>query len=43
MTTRVRLTNENYAALPDAGRRYELHEGKLILKPREIWPGRLTL
>jgi Uma2 family endonuclease len=29
MTTRVRLTYEDYAALPDDGRRYELHEGEL--------------
>jgi Uma2 family endonuclease len=28
MTTRVRLTYEDYAALPDDGRRYELHEGE---------------
>jgi hypothetical protein len=28
MTTRVRLTYEDYAVLPDDGRRYELHEGR---------------
>jgi Uma2 family endonuclease len=33
MTTRVRLTYEDYAALPDAGRRYELHEGELSVTP----------
>jgi Uma2 family endonuclease len=33
MTTRVRLTYEDYAALPDDGRRYELHEGELSATP----------
>jgi Uma2 family endonuclease len=33
MTTRVRLTYEDYAALPDDGRRYELHEGELSVTP----------
>jgi Uma2 family endonuclease len=33
MTTRVRLTYEDYAALPDDGRRYELHEGELCVTP----------
>jgi Uma2 family endonuclease len=31
--TRVRLTYEDYAALPDDGRRYELHEGELSVSP----------
>jgi Uma2 family endonuclease len=33
MNTRVRLTYEDYAALPDDGRRYELHEGELSVTP----------
>jgi Uma2 family endonuclease len=33
MPTRVRLTYEDYAALPDDGRRYELHEGELSVTP----------
>ena len=33
MTIRVRLTYEDYAALPDDGRRYELHEGELSVTP----------
>jgi Uma2 family endonuclease len=33
MTTRVRLTYDDYAALPDDGRRYELHEGELSVTP----------
>jgi len=33
MTTRVRLNYEDYAALPDDGRRYELHEGELSVTP----------
>ena len=33
MTTRVRLTYEDYAVLPDDGRRYELHEGELSVTP----------
>jgi Uma2 family endonuclease len=33
MTTRVRLTYEDYAALPDDGRRYELHQGELSVTP----------
>jgi Uma2 family endonuclease len=33
MTTRVRLTYEDDAALPDDGRRYELHEGELSGTP----------
>jgi Uma2 family endonuclease len=33
MTTRVRLTYEDYAELPDDGRRYELHEGELSVTP----------
>jgi Uma2 family endonuclease len=33
MTTRVRLTYEDFAALPDDGRRYELHEGELSVTP----------
>jgi Uma2 family endonuclease len=35
--TRVTLTYEDYAALPDDGRRYELHEGELSVTPA---PGR---
>ncbi len=42
MTTLVRLTCEGYAGFPAAAHRYELHEGQLILDPREIWPRRLT-
>jgi Uma2 family endonuclease len=33
MSTRVRLTYEDYAALPDDGRRYELYEGELSVTP----------
>jgi len=33
MMTRVRLTYEDYAVLPDDGRRYELHEGELSVTP----------
>ena len=33
MTTRVRLTYQDYVALPDDGRRYELHEGELSVTP----------
>jgi Uma2 family endonuclease len=33
MTTRVRLTYEDYAALPDDGCRHELHEGELSVTP----------
>jgi Uma2 family endonuclease len=33
MTTRLRLTYEDYAALPDDGRRYELYEGELSVTP----------
>ena len=33
MMTRMRLTYEDYAALPDDGRRYELHEGELSVTP----------
>jgi Uma2 family endonuclease len=33
MTTRVRLNYEDYAELPDDGRRYELHEGELSVTP----------
>jgi Uma2 family endonuclease len=31
--TRVKLTYADYAALPDDGRRYELHEGELSVTP----------
>src|SRR5262245_17464915 len=31
--TRVILTYADYAALPDDGRRYELHEGELSVTP----------
>src|SRR5690349_12152092 len=31
--TRVVLTYADYAALPDDGRRYELHEGELVVTP----------
>jgi hypothetical protein len=40
MTTRVRLTYEDYAALPDDGRRYELHEGELSVTPGRGQPPR---
>jgi Uma2 family endonuclease len=30
---RVRLTYEDYAALPDDGRRYEIHDGELSVTP----------
>jgi Uma2 family endonuclease len=33
MTSRVTLTYEDYAALPDDGKRYELHEGELSVTP----------
>jgi Uma2 family endonuclease len=33
MTTRVILTYEDYAVLPDDGRRYELHGGELSVTP----------
>jgi Uma2 family endonuclease len=33
MSARVRLTYDDYAALPDDGRRYELYEGELIVTP----------
>ena len=36
--TRIILTYEDYAALPDDGKRYELHEGELSLDPAAIWP-----
>jgi Uma2 family endonuclease len=29
MTSRIVLTYEDYAALPNDGKRYELHEGEL--------------
>ena len=35
--TRIVLTYEDYAALPDDGKRYELHEGELSVTPA---PGR---
>ena len=31
--TRIVLTYEDYAALPDDGKRYELHEGELSVTP----------
>ena len=31
MSARVILTYDDYAALPDDGRRYELYEGELII------------
>src|SRR5260370_22785713 len=31
--TRITLTYEDYAALPDDGKRYELHEGELSVPP----------
>jgi len=34
MTTRVVLTYRDYAALPNDGRRYEIHEGELSLTVR---------
>ena len=33
MTSRIVLTYEDYAALPDDGKRYELHEGELSVTP----------
>jgi len=33
MSARVILTYDDYAALPDDGRRYELYEGELIMMP----------
>jgi len=33
MPTRALLTYSDYAALPDDGRRYELHQGKLSVTP----------
>ena len=33
MSTRVGLTYSDYAALPDDGRRYELHQGELSVTP----------
>jgi Uma2 family endonuclease len=33
MSARVILTYDDYAALPDDGRRYELYEGELVLTP----------
>lgn len=33
MSARVILTYDDYAALPDDGRRYELYEGELIMTP----------
>jgi Uma2 family endonuclease len=33
MSARTILTYDDYAALPDDGRRYELHEGELIVTP----------
>src|SRR5206468_3524574 len=35
--TRIVLTYDDYAALPDDGKRYELHEGELSVTPS---PGR---
>jgi Uma2 family endonuclease len=35
--TRIVLTYEDYVALPDDGKRYELHEGELVVTPS---PGR---
>ena len=33
MSSRIILTYEDYAALPDDGKRYELHEGELSVTP----------
>jgi len=33
MSARVILTYDDYAALPENGRRYELYEGELVLNP----------
>jgi Uma2 family endonuclease len=33
MSTRALLTYADYAAIPDDGRRYELHEGVLVMTP----------
>src|SRR5205823_13396202 len=33
MTTRITWTYEDYAALPDDGKRYEVHAGALVMLP----------
>jgi hypothetical protein len=33
MSARVILTYEDYAALPDDGRRYALYEGEIVMTP----------
>ena len=33
MTARVALTYRDYAALPDDGKRYEVHDGELSVTP----------
>lgn len=33
MTARIALTYRDYAALPDTGRRYEIHDGELSVTP----------
>lgn len=33
MSARVTLTYDDYAALPEDGNRYELHEGELVMTP----------
>lgn len=33
MTARIALTYRDYEALPDDGRRYEIHDGELALTP----------
>jgi Uma2 family endonuclease len=42
--TRIVLTYEDYAALPDDGKRYELHEGELSVTPAPgTWHQRVLL
>ena len=36
---RVLLTYREYAALPDDGRRYEIHDGELSVTPAPISSG----
>lgn len=44
MTSRILLTYEDYAALPDDGKRHELHEGELSVTPAPgAWHQRVLL
>jgi hypothetical protein len=40
MSSRIILTYEDYAALPNDGKRYELHEGELSVTPPRGSPTR---